>query len=111
MMENTVAVDAFIRMRSEIVSLCLNKIGTDRFRAKSVDISHSVGKCRYRHACIDCFGDDFPQAQLVFAYFAEEEIIFEQIVKLRIFLISRCDIVQKFRLDNAAGAEDRSDFA
>ena len=106
MVEAAFLICTFIRMRSEVITLCLYQIGTNMPGMKGIQVADGICHCRYGKSAQDCLRRDLTKIFFIGNHTLLEELIQQQMGSLRILFICSGDFVEEFCLNNTAGTED-----
>lgn len=110
-MEHTFFINAFISMRTEIVTLCLDQVRRQNSGTVAVIICNRSGEGRNRDTVLYRISNDITQRLLVIIGNLFKVRSQQQVSDLRIFGISIGDFLQELRTDDAASTENLRDFA
>ena len=80
-------------MRTEIITLCLNQIGSDMRCTKQVQIADGVGHRRNRDTAQDCLRTDLPQILFIGYDTFLKEAIQQEMRKIRLLFLCSGDII------------------
>src|SRR5579884_4517139 len=97
-------VDALIGVGAEEVTLGLQQVGRQAFRAVSVKKRERSGKRRGGDAETNCVNDGFAPGGLIVVQRLTEEIVQQQVGQFGVLIIGFFDFAQKTAPDDAAAA-------
>lgn len=109
-MEHTFFIGTFIRMRAEVVTLCLDQVSWQHRRTVAVVVRHCSGEGRHRNTVLHSVSHNVTQRLLILISDIFEVRCQQQVGDTFVFSIGVGDFLQELRTNDATRAEDLRDF-
>ena len=109
-MEVAWAVNTFVRVSTEVVTLCLQQVGRQNFSTVGVVVVDGSSQGWYRNTSVDGHGYDFTRSLLVLLGNVLEVVVQQQVLQFRILFKGIRDLLQELSTNNASFTPDLSQF-
>ena len=109
-MEHTFFISAFVGMRTEIVTLCLDQVGRQNGSTVAVVVRNCSREGWNRNTVLHSIGNNVTQRLLIFVRDFLEVRSQQQVRNARIFSVGIGDFLQELGANDAARTENLRDF-